>query len=54
MTSVAAWVIRLAKLRSVRKNGLRIENRMLRTMNPPTAGRAPISPPRMRDHQALI
>ena len=48
MTSVAAWVRRLAKFRSVRKNGLRKLNRMVSTTNPPTAGRAPISPLRTR------
>ena len=48
ITSVAAWVRRFAKLRSVRKNGLRKLNRIVSTMNPPTAGRAPISPLRTR------
>ena len=52
MTRVAAWVIRLAKLRSVRKKGLSTENSTLRTMNPATAGRAPMSPPRTRWSQA--
>ena len=52
MTSVAACVMRFAKLRSVRKNGLRIENRMLSTTKPATAGRAPMSPPRTRWNQA--
>ena len=53
ITSVAACVMRLAKLRSVRKNGLRIENMIVSTTKPPIAGRAPISPPRTRWNHAF-
>ena len=46
--SAAVWVIRLAMLVLVKKNGVAAQNTRLSTTRPARAGSIPISPPRTR------